>query len=175
MGLKCFSETVWVHDASSSKLNTCTWEGHWIGFDMESCGHHVYWPAKGTVSVEWNVYFRARQQLEGEPLAMPTFSTLTEQPPTPAAPDLPDPPSTPEAPIPMPLVSILRCACMPTPPAPPPVHPTCTHILSHIVCNLQSSMGISSTCPSNPAILRGITVPGSFTEEDEVDNLIGST
>ena len=177
MGLKCFSETVWVHNMSGSKLDTHAWEGHWIGFNMESHGHCVYWPAKGTVSVEWNIYFRAGQQLKGEPLAMPTFSTLTEQPPTPtpapAAPNLPDPPSTPEAPVPAPLVSVPRRVHMPTPPAPPSVCPTRTHIPSRIVRNLQSSMGTSSAHLSNPAIPQGIAILGSFTKEDEVDNLIG--
>ena len=155
-GLKHFGKTTWVHDTSSSKLDVHAWEGRWIGFDTESRGHCVYWPAKGTVSVEWNIYFGAGQQLKGEPLAMPTFLTLTEQPPTPtpapATPDLPNTPSIPDAPIPMPLVSIPRCMCTPAPPAPPPVCPTHACIPSHIVHDLQSSVGTSSTCPSNPAI-----------------------
>ena len=176
IGLKRFGETAWVHNASGSKLNVCAWEGRWIGFNTESCRHCVYWPTKGTVSVEQNVYFRASQQLEGEPLAMPTFSTLNKQPPapTPAAHDLPNPPSTLEPPIDVPPASVPRCAHTPAPPAPPPVHPIRTQILSHIVCNLQSGMGISSTCLSNPTIPQGIAVLGSFTEEDEVDNMIGS-
>jgi hypothetical protein len=164
-----------VHDASGSKLDARAWEGQWISFNTESRGHRVYWPAKGTMSVERNIYFGARQQLEGEPLAMPIFSTLTEQPPAPAAPDLPNMPSIPDAPIPMPMVSVPRRVHTPTPPAPPPVCPTRAHIPSCIVCDLQSSVGTLSARPSDPAIPRGIAVPGSFTEEDEVDNLIGST
>ena len=173
IGLKHFSETTWVHNASGSKLDVRAWEGHWIGFDTESHGHHVYWPVKGTVSVEQNIYFGAGQQLEGEPLAMPTFSTLTEQPPAPAAPELPDPPSTPEAPVLTPPVSIPRRMRMPTPPAPPSVHPTHACIPSCIVHDLQSGMGTLSARPSNPTIPQGIAILGSFTEEDKVDNLIG--
>ena len=154
IGLKCFGETMWVHNISSSKLDTCAWEGQWISFDTESYGHHVYWPMKGTVSIEWNIYFRASQQLKGEPLAMPTFLTLNKQLPAPASAtyDLSNPPSTPEPPVDMLLASMPRCACMPTPSAPPPIHPTHACIPLHIICNLQSSVGISSTCPSNPAI-----------------------
>jgi hypothetical protein len=175
MGLKCFGETTWVHDTSSSKLNAHAWERRWIGFNMELCGHHIYWPTKGTMSVEQNVYFGARQQLKGEPLVMPTFLTLTEQLPAPAptAPDLPDPSSTPEAPIPTPLVSVPRHMHTPTPPAPPSVRPTHARIPFCIVHNLQSGVGISSTHLSNPAIPQGIAILSSFTKEDEVDNLIG--
>jgi hypothetical protein len=36
-------------------------------------------------------------------------------------------------------------------------------------------MGTSSVHLSNPAIPRGIAIPGSFTEEDKVNNLIGGT
>jgi hypothetical protein len=32
---------------------------------------------------------------------------------------------------------------------------------------------VASMRPSDPAIPRGITILGSFTEEDEVDDLIG--
>ena len=42
--LKCFSETVWVHDPSSSKLDPHTWEGQWLGFDVESHRHCIYYP-----------------------------------------------------------------------------------------------------------------------------------
>jgi hypothetical protein len=179
-GLKHFGETAWVHDASGSKLDAHAWEGQWIGFDTESHGHRVYWPMKGTVSVERNIYFGAEQQLKGEPLAMPTFSTLNERPPAPApapaVPVLPDPPSasTPEATAPAPPASVLRHMHMSAPPSVPSVHPTHACIPSRIVRDLQSRVGISSICPSDPIIPQGIAVPGSFTEEDEVDNLIGS-
>ena len=72
-------------------------------------------------------------------------------------------------------VSVPRHACTPAPPAPPPVRPTCTRILFCIVHDLQSGVGTSSTCLSNPTIPRGIAILGSLTKEDKVDNLIGST
>jgi hypothetical protein len=112
---------------------------------------------------------------------MPTFSTLNERlpapAPAPAVPVLPDPPSTsaPEATVPALPASVLQHVCMSAPPSAPPVRPTHACIPSHIVHNLQSGVGISSMHPSDPIIPRGIAIPGSFTEEDEVNNLIGST
>jgi hypothetical protein len=44
---------------------------------------------------------------------------------------------------------------------------------SRLVQELQSGIGMASMRPSDPAIPHGIAVPGSFTEEDEVDDLIG--
>ncbi|SRR5216683_4667207 len=143
-----------MHDASGSKLNTWAWEGQWIGFDTKFHRHHIYWPMRGTVSVKWNVYFEAGQQLNGEPLAMPTFSTLNEQlpAPTPAAPDLPHSPNTPPETLMLP-VSTLRHTCTCIPPALPSVCTACTHIPSCIMWELQSEVGIASMHPSNPAIL----------------------
>lgn len=42
--LKRFGEAVWVHDPDGSKLDPCAREGCWIGFDIESRGHWVYFP-----------------------------------------------------------------------------------------------------------------------------------
>jgi hypothetical protein len=54
-----------VHDVDGSKLDPCMCEGRWIGFDIELCGHCVYWPENRTVSVERNVHFSAGKRLEG--------------------------------------------------------------------------------------------------------------
>ena len=51
-GLKRFGKVVWVHDDDGSMLDPRAREGHWLGFNIESCGHRIYWPASKTVSVE---------------------------------------------------------------------------------------------------------------------------
>ena len=43
---------------------------------------------------------------------------------------------------------------------------------SGIVRELQSSIGVASTCCADPAIPQGILVPGSFSE-DEVNDIVG--
>jgi len=48
---------VWVHDTSSSKLDSRAKEGRWIGFDQESKCHRIYWPEKRSVTVERSVTF----------------------------------------------------------------------------------------------------------------------
>ncbi|KAE9402403.1 copia protein, partial [Gymnopus androsaceus JB14] len=35
---------VWVHDDTNSKLEGRARIGHWLGFDLESSGHRIYWP-----------------------------------------------------------------------------------------------------------------------------------
>ena len=50
--LKRFGEAVWVHNPNGSKLDLCARKGHWIGFDIKSHSHHVYWPLNKSVSVE---------------------------------------------------------------------------------------------------------------------------
>jgi transposase InsO family protein len=47
----------WVHDTSSGKLSVCTNEGRWVGYDLNSDGHRVYWKDRRTVTVEHNVVF----------------------------------------------------------------------------------------------------------------------
>jgi len=75
-GLKHFGEAVWVHDPNGSKLDLRACKGHWIGFDVESRGHHVYWSANRSVGIECNIYFAASAQLEGENMDIPTPKTL---------------------------------------------------------------------------------------------------
>ena len=48
---------VWVHDDNRSKLDACTHEGQWLGFDIDTWAHRVFWLNSGTVSVEQNMYF----------------------------------------------------------------------------------------------------------------------
>ena len=57
-GLPEWSQLVWVHDASGSKLDARAIEGRWVGFDSESAhAHRVYWPGKNSISVEHNIKF----------------------------------------------------------------------------------------------------------------------
>lgn len=51
-GLKHFGEVICVHDSDGLKLNACAHEGCWIGFDVKSSGHCVYWPVNELVSIE---------------------------------------------------------------------------------------------------------------------------
>jgi hypothetical protein len=47
---------VWVHHDKGSKLDGRGILGRWVGFDVNSThAHRVYWPQKGTVTVERNI------------------------------------------------------------------------------------------------------------------------
>ena len=57
---------VWVHSADGLKLDVRAQQAKWIGFDVDTRAHRVYWPGAGKVGVERNVYFRLSAPLEGE-------------------------------------------------------------------------------------------------------------
>ncbi len=61
-----WGNTVWVHENTGNKLDARAKEGHWVGFDTESRGHHVYFKTSCSVHTERNVYFGTTPQLEGE-------------------------------------------------------------------------------------------------------------
>ena len=87
---------VWVHDNTGSKLDTCTCKGQWLGFNIDSQAHRVYWPQSTTVSVKCNVYFTLAGPLEGEELQIdPIGSKQTAAPDTPSTSTLPLLPSSP--------------------------------------------------------------------------------
>ncbi|KAG6327984.1 hypothetical protein ID866_11105 [Astraeus odoratus] len=46
-----------VHDTTGSKLDMRAKDGHWVGFDPESDGHHIYWPGSQSIGVERSVIF----------------------------------------------------------------------------------------------------------------------
>jgi len=102
--LKRFGEAVWVHDPNGSKLDLRVCEGRWIGFDVESRSHHVYWSANRSVGIEHNVYFAASTWLKGENMDVPTPKTLLSEPhatplqPAPPPPVIPPQPATAPAP-----------------------------------------------------------------------------
>ena len=99
--LKRFGEAVWVHDPNGSKLDPRAREGRWIGFNVESHGHRVYWPTNKTVSVERSVHFAAADRLEGEKMDVPSSKALMSEPlaaPSPATPT-PAPDEAPPSPV----------------------------------------------------------------------------
>ena len=66
LNLQLWGCPVWVHSADRLKLNVRAWQAKWIGFDVDTCAHHVYWPGAGKVGVERNVYFGSSAPLKGE-------------------------------------------------------------------------------------------------------------
>ena len=95
----------WVHDNKQSKLDTRAREGQWLGFDVDTRAHRIYWPNSGTVSVEQDVYFASAGPLEGEePYFRIISSEQTAAPDTPStadsSPSSPSPPSPSSSPEP---------------------------------------------------------------------------
>ncbi len=167
-GLKCFGEKIWVHNPDGSKLDPRVREGQWIGFNIESRGHCMYWSSSRSVGVKQNVDFAAAERLKGEKLDVPTSKTLLTEPhaallllPAPLPPvPVPAPPSPPS-----PLSSLSEVEAML--PEPQPEHLTRLCKPSQIVRELQADVGIASTRRSDPTIPRGVSVPGSFGKDEE--------
>ena len=61
-GVPEWGQRVWVHRGSETKLDaraSVTW---WVGFNQDSLhAHRIYWPEKGSISVERNVKFASEQ------------------------------------------------------------------------------------------------------------------
>jgi hypothetical protein len=61
---------IWVHTKDNSKLDARAVEGRWIGYDEQSKGSRIYWPQKGSVTVERSIVFTppmvVADDLEGE-------------------------------------------------------------------------------------------------------------
>jgi transposase InsO family protein len=178
--LKRFGETVWVHDPTGSKLQPRARVGQWIGFDVESRGHRVYWPKNQTVSVERSVYFAAADRLEGENIDVPTSKALQSEPLVPSpTPSSADPP---EASPPSPASSLSSLSSSsssravsdvlqldePEPqPEPELRRSSRNRTASRWVRDLQEGVGVSSTRRSDPKVPRGVTVPGGFELGEE--------
>ena len=47
-----------VHDTSGMKLDMWARNGHWVGFDPESDGHHIYFPDHSNIGIEWSIAFK---------------------------------------------------------------------------------------------------------------------
>jgi transposase InsO family protein len=101
-GLRLWGCPIWVHNAAGSKLDAQACQGRWIGLDIDTRAHHIYWPGNGNVTVERNIYFGSSAQLEGERMQVPSEngkSTATLTTPTmPKPPAMPEPPATPQTP-----------------------------------------------------------------------------
>ena len=176
-GLKHFGETVWVHNPTGSKLDLHACKGHWIGFNIESHGHHVYWPNNKLVSVECNVYFAAAEQLEGECMDVPTLQKSSKPLATPLPAPMVSAPPPQHAPLSpaSSLSSLTSCSLSQAvsaelqlnDPEPEPVRPMCLRKLSQIVRELQAGIGVVSSHPLDPAVLKGVSVPGGFDEDNE--------
>jgi len=48
---------VWVHKKDCSKLDPCADPVQWVGYDEDSCGHHIYWLEKRRATVERSIVF----------------------------------------------------------------------------------------------------------------------
>jgi len=139
---------VWVHDDTGSKLDTHAHKGQWLGFDVNSQAHRVYWPQSTTISVKQNVYFTSAGLLEGEELRTdPIGSKQTAMPDTPSTLTLPLPPSSPTTSSPLqalepdsPPVPLRQSTCIPKP--------------LHIICKLQDGVGYSGD--DNPEEAGGV-------------------
>ena len=128
---------VWVHDDTGSKLNACACEGWWLGFNVDSWAHRVYWPQSTTISVERNVYFVSAGLLEGEELQIdPIGSKQTAAPDTPST-------STSPLPLSSPTMSSPSQALEPDSLPVPLRRSTCIPKPSRIICELQDRVGHS--------------------------------
>ncbi|HEV7735797.1 MAG TPA: reverse transcriptase domain-containing protein, partial [Chlamydiales bacterium] len=47
----------WVHDTSSGKLSVRAQPGFWVGFDIGSNGHRIYWADKRSITAERSIRF----------------------------------------------------------------------------------------------------------------------
>jgi hypothetical protein len=105
---------VWVHNDNGSKLDVHAREGQWLGFNVNTQAHRVFWPNSGTISIERNVYFALAGPLEGEESPFQIISSeQTAAPDTPSTSDSPSSPisstqSTPSSSSPEPVY--LRCS-----------------------------------------------------------------
>ena len=161
-GLRRWGCHVWVHDDSGSKLDVRAREGRWLGFDVDSRAHRVYWPRLGTVTVERNVYFASAAPLEGEQLQIPIIgSEQTAAPDTPSTSNSLSPP-----------ISPVRSPSSPSPeraqePDIPSRRSTRTRMPSRIVRDLQAGEGVVHSGTNAPRIAPGLQVPETFAEDPE--------
>jgi hypothetical protein len=63
-GVPEFGARVWVHDTTGTKLDARSQVGRWVGFDMTSSGHRIYWEHKRSIGVERSVKFDSTHVLD---------------------------------------------------------------------------------------------------------------
>ena len=93
-GLHEFSDKVWIHTTTGSKLDGRSEIGQWVGFDEASNGHHIYWPKKCSVSIEQSVKFDTNADIfmpTSVPLEGEQVKVVPKQVPKPQAPKSPEP------------------------------------------------------------------------------------
>jgi hypothetical protein len=88
-GIREFGVAAYVKDLRARKLDPRAQVGCFVGYDSESKGYRIYWPAKRTVTVERNVVFseddvRMNENLTvipGDPLAEGEKEKVIQQSP----------------------------------------------------------------------------------------------
>jgi transposase InsO family protein len=97
--LRTWGIPVLVHSTDGSKLHARAREARWLGLDVDTKAHRVYWPGPGNVTVERNVYFGTSAQPEGEEEDLPVPGVeQTAAPPSPSISPSLDTPNTPSTP-----------------------------------------------------------------------------
>jgi reverse transcriptase-like protein len=152
---------VLVHNANGLKLDVHACEACWLGSDVNTRAHRVFWPGLGNVTVKWNVYFGTPALLKGEGRTMQVAgSEQADAPPSPStlpAPKESDVFSHAETPT---LTHTNESELQ----AEPPVqlhHSACLWKPSHIMRNIQSREGIPAQH------VPGLQIPGALVEEAE--------
>ena len=137
-----------MHVEGGTKSNGHVREGRWIGINEKSKGCRVYWPDRGSVTVERNLHFdetgASAECLEGEDwdCVDPSSDSLTSN-------FTPDP-------------TLAPAASTSTTPAPAlDNEPMAKHVRkpSQRIQDILAGRGVTSTCPSNPQVAPGIQLP----------------
>ena len=127
------------------------------------------------------MYFAAGKRLEGEKMDIPSSNVPTSEPPTAPMPVQPAPPPDEAPPS---SVSSLSSLSLSSSQAvsevlqidpPPEPEPRCSVHLrnpSHRIHELQEGVGIASSRPSDPAVPRGVSIPGGFDADGEMAKLV---
>jgi hypothetical protein len=102
-GMPEWGQHVWVHRGSESKLDVRASVTRWVGFDQDSPhAHCIYWPKKGSISVERDVKFASERAVVYTPrfpaLQADLQAKATSQPPMAAPPAAVASPSNPQTP-----------------------------------------------------------------------------
>ena len=63
-GIQEFGVAAYMKDLKAGKLDACVQLGRFVGYDTESKGYRIYWPAKRSVTIECNVVFKKKKKNE---------------------------------------------------------------------------------------------------------------